>query len=102
MKKSNLVLITKVLLDIMFYSGGLICLSVPYLFRLAGRYYSIFDSYYIPFCIIFMLAGIFALAILRELRLMFKTVIKEDPFVRGNVISLKKMGYYAFAIAISM
>lgn len=102
MKKSNLVLITKALLDIMFYSGGLICLSVPYLFRLAGRYYSIFDSYYIPFCIIFMLAGIFALAILRELRLMFKTVIKEDPFVRGNVISLKKMGYYAFAIAISM
>jgi len=49
-----------------------------------------------------MLAGVFALAILRELRLMFRTVIKENPFVRGNVISLKRMGYYAFVIALIM
>jgi hypothetical protein len=33
---------------------------------------------------------------------MFRTVIKENPFVRENVVSLKKMGYYAFVIAAAM
>ena len=102
MKRSTLILFTKGLLDFMFFSGLLICLSVPFLFKLAGRYYSIFERYYIPFSIIFMLAGAFALAILRELRLMFRTVINENPFVKGNVISLKRMGYYAFIIALFM
>ena len=102
MKKSTLVLLTKGLLDFMFYSGIIICLSVPFLFRLAGRYFNIFDKFYIPFTIIYMIAGVFALAILRELCLMFRTVVKEDPFVRGNVISLSRMGYYAFVIALAM
>ena len=102
MKRSTLILFTKGLLDFMFFSGLLICLSVPFLFKLAGRYYSIFERYYIPFSIIFMLAGAFALAILRELRLMFHTVINENPFVKENVISLKRMGYCAFVIALFM
>ena len=102
MKKSALIRFTKGLLDFMFFSGILICLGVPFLFKLAGKYYSIFDRYYLPFCIIFMLAGVFALAILGELIRMFRTVIKENPFVKGNIISLKKMGYYSFVIAVSM
>lgn len=102
MKKSALIRFTKGLLDFMFFSGILICLGVPFLFKLAGKYYSIFDRYYLPFCIIFMLAGVFALAILGELIRMFRTVIKENPFVKNNIISLKKMGYYSFVIAVSM
>lgn len=102
MKKSSLILFTKRLLDFMLYAGILICLSVPFLFKLAGKYYSIFDRFYIPFTIIFMLAGVFALAILSELCKMFRTVINADPFVKENVNSLKNMGYYAFIIAISM
>lgn len=102
MKKFTLILFTKGLLDFMFYIGIIVCLGVPFLFKLAGRYYSIFDKYYIPFTIIFMVAGVFALAILRELCLVFQTVIKKNPFVRGNVISLKKMGYFAFVIALAM
>ncbi|HHT87997.1 MAG TPA: DUF2975 domain-containing protein [Clostridiales bacterium] len=102
MKKSTLVLVTKGLLDFMFYSGIITCLSVPCLFKLAGEYYKIFDTYYFPFTVIFMIAGVFALAILRELRLMFRTVIKEDPFVMSNVVSLKRMGFYAFIIAAAM
>jgi len=102
MKKFSLVLFTKGLLDFMFFSGIIICISVPFLFRLAGRYINIFDRYYVPLSIIFIISGIFALAILSELRKMFKTVINEDPFVRENVISLKKMGIYAFVIAVLM
>ena len=49
-----------------------------------------------------MISGLFALAILWELRAMFRTVIKEDPFVTSNVTSLKRMGYYAFVIVAAM
>ena len=54
MKKSTLILFTKHLLDFMFFSGILVCLGVPFIFKLAGRYFTIFDRYYIPFCIIYI------------------------------------------------
>ncbi|CRZ34743.1 DUF2975 family protein [Herbinix hemicellulosilytica] len=102
MKKFSLVLFTKGLLDFMFFSGIIICISVPFLFKHAGRYINIFDLYYVPLSIIYIISGIFALAILSELRKMFKTVINENPFIRENVTSLKKMGIYAFVIAVLM
>lgn len=102
MKKTPLVLFTKGLLDFMFYSGAVIVIGFPWLFKLAGRYFSIFDRYYLPFCIIFMVSGIFALLIIRDLRRMLYTVVKADPFVRENVRSLKRMGNCAFIIAILM
>jgi hypothetical protein len=49
-----------------------------------------------------MIAGIFALIILWELRKMFKSVMKENPFVIENVISLKRMGICSFVITICM
>jgi hypothetical protein len=86
----------------MFYTGIVICVTVPLTFQKVGNYYSAFDDYYLPFCIIFMVAGVFALVILWELRNMFKTVISEDPFVKENVRSLKRMGICAFVIAVAM
>ena len=102
MSRNPLVRFTKVLLDFMFFSGMIVCLTVPFSFKIVGRYYQIFDQYYIPFCIIFFIAGMFAIVILWELRNMFKTVIKEDPFVRENVKSLKRMGGSAFFITGAM
>mgnify|MGYP000073380846 CR=1 FL=1 len=102
MKRFSLVLFTKWLLDFMFFSGIIVCLAVPFLFKFAGKYIGTFDRFYIPLCIIFILAGIFALAILWELRKMFKTVINENPFIRENVNSLKRMGVCAFIIAVLM
>jgi hypothetical protein len=86
----------------MFYSGIIVCVTVPFTFRLVGRYYSAFDKFYLPFCIIFIIAGAFAIMILWELRTMFKTVIREDPFIFENVKSLKIMGVCAFVISICM
>lgn len=102
MSKSPLVRITKVLLDFMFYVGIVVCVTVPLLFKFAGRYYKIFEEFYLPFSIIFFVAGLFALIIVWELRTIFKTVIKEDPFVRENVRSLKRMGISSFCIALMM
>jgi hypothetical protein len=86
----------------MFFTGIVICAGVPFIFRQASKIFSIFEKYYTPFCIIFMLAGIFALAIIWDLRNMFRTVIRENPFVRENVVSLKRMGICAFIISFIM
>lgn len=102
MSKNPLIRLTKWVLDIMFYLGIVVCITVPFTFKLVGKYYKIFQQFYFPFCIIFMIAGIFALVILRELRNIFKTVLREDPFVRENVASLNRMGISAFCIAVTM
>lgn len=102
MQRNTLAYFTKYLLDFMFITGIVICLTVPFIFKQAGIYIPIIEENYIPFCIIFMLAGLFALLILWNLRMMFKTVISGDPFVADNVVSLKRMGIYSFVIAILM
>ncbi len=102
MSKSPLVRVNKILLDFMFYVGIVVCVTVPLSFRVAGRYFKIFEEFYIPFCIIFIIAGVFALVIVWELRTIFKTVMKENPFVRENVRSLKRMGISSFCIAFMM
>jgi len=101
MSRSSLVRFTKILLDFMFYTGIIVCATVPFTFQKVGEFYSVFDKYYTPFCIIFMIAGVFALVILWELRNIFKSII-SDPFVKENVKSLKRMGQCAFIIAATM
>jgi hypothetical protein len=86
----------------MFLSGIFVCVGVPFIFKEAGKFMPIFKDNYIPFCIIFMIAGVFALIILWNLRKIFQTVISEDPFVRENVVALKRMGICAFIIALIM
>lgn len=102
MKLKPLVRFTKYLIDFMFISGIFICAGMPFLFWQVGKYITVFQEYYIPFCVIFMVAGVFALIILWNLRGMFKTVISEDPFIKENVNALKRMGICSFVIALIM
>ncbi len=98
--KDRLTVITKVILDIMFFGGILVTATVPISFYWYGKYFnSWFKTFYFQLVILFILAGIFAVLILGELRRMFKTVLADDCFVRENVVSLKKMGNYSFVIA---
>ena len=80
---------TKALLDILFYAGIAVTVSLPWTMRWAARFYPSF-------------AGVCAVLILFELRRMLKTVVSGDCFVRQNVSSLCRMAYYAFAIAALM
>lgn len=100
MENKKLVYFTKWILDFMFYSGCILCLSLPFLFKIAGRYIEVFKTYYVEMCILFFMSGLFAIFIIRELRKMFITVIKEDCFVESNVIGLRKMGKCSFLIAV--
>ncbi len=91
---------TKVLLDIMYYGGYLVTLTVPFSIHIYGKYFDMyFEKHYVPLCVLFFLSGILAILIIRELRKMFRSVLEDNCFVRENVDSLRKMGTYSFAIA---
>lgn len=98
MKDSRITRVTKYILDIMFFIGMVVTLTLPVSMHYYGRYNSFFEKYYIQMVIIFFLSGVFAVLILGELRKMFRTVLADDCFVKANVESLNRMGLYSFAI----
>ena len=100
MKKENIVRITKFLLDFMFFSGILITISLPVTLPwVADLYLEALRAHYREYVVIYFALGILAVAILVELRKMFRTVLREDCFVDENVVSLQRMGTYSFIIA---
>ena len=98
--KDKLTLFTKFLLDVMFYAGIVVIVTLPFSIRFYGNYNSYFANNYYSLCVIFFLSGIFAILIIQQLRKMFTTVINSDCFVRENVASLEKMSIYSFFIAV--
>lgn len=96
--KDKITVFTKMILDMMFYGGILITLSLPYTIYLLGKYLEKFQVHYAELVVIYFILGILALFIIRELRKMFRTVLRDDCFVKENVISLQKMSVYSFLI----
>ena len=103
MKRETVIVFTKCLLDIMFFAGIIVTLVLP----LPGVVQKItdffdfhdFEGRYTEIIVIYFVLGILACLILGELRKMFRTVLKEDCFVKENVVSLQRMGTYSFVIA---
>ena len=98
--KDKLTLFTKFLLDVMFYGGILVTVTLPLSIKCYGNYNSYFADNYYSLCVILFLSGIFAILIIRQLRKMFATVIADDCFIRENVTSLERMSIYSFFIAV--
>lgn len=98
MRDSKITRVTKSILDLMFFLGILVTLTLPVSMHYYGKYNEYFEKFYIHMVIIFFMSGIFAVMIIGELRRMFRTVIEDDCFVKANVDSLNKMGIYSFAI----
>lgn len=101
MKEKRLSQFTKYCLDFMFYTGILVTIMVPVLFRFFGRYFpNVEGENYVPMCVIFMVCGVLAIWIIYYLRKIFSTILKEDCFVEENVTALKRMGIASFFISI--
>ncbi len=100
MKKETLSRLTKYFLDFMFYAGIIVTATLPFSIRFLGKYILGFEEHYGEMVIIYFVLGIAALVIIRELRKIFKTVIRKDCFVRDNVVSLDKMFKWSFFIAL--
>ena len=98
-KKFTLAKGTKYLLDIMFYSGILVTVSLPLSLKYIGKYLGAVEEHYLPAVIIFAILGVLALLLINELRKMFRTVLQENCFVPENVASLRRMGALSFFIA---
>lgn len=98
--RNKLTIVTKYILDVMFYGGMAAILCVPLLYRLIIPYEKEVEKNYISLCVIMMVCGVLAVLIIYELRRIFRTVLADDCFVRENVTSLKKMGNYSFGIAL--
>ena len=99
-QRKGLTIGTKYLLDFMFYAGILVTASLPISLKKIGEYLPTVIEHYEESVIIYFVLGVSACVLLRELRRIFRTVLKENCFVQENVVSLRKMGNWSFFIAL--
>ena len=97
-KKRRLTVITKYLLDFLFFVCILTTVTLPFSIRWVGRYLPRLAEHYWAMLVIYIILGIFATALIYELRKIFRTVLKENCFVQENVKSLRRMGNVSFLI----
>lgn len=101
MKKETVVVITKFLLDFMYFAGMIVTISLPWSVKWLGDFFE-YENYidrYKEVVVIYFILGILAILIIGELRKIFRTVLADDCFVKENVVSLQRMGTYSFIIA---
>ncbi|MGL4606323.1 MAG: DUF2975 domain-containing protein [Eubacteriaceae bacterium] len=98
-KNSPVHYLTKIIVDILFYSGILCCLTLPFLIRFFVGY-EYFQIESIILYLILFPSGICAVFILWQLKAIFKTMLNDNPFVKENIICLRKMGVASFLISI--
>jgi len=91
---------TKVLIDIMFFGGILICAAVPFIMPAIARFFGYSEKAVLPLGAILLSSGLCALYIVWQLKAIFKTLLGGDPFVGANVSCLRKCSVASFLIAI--
>lgn len=101
MKYERIKKLTKLILDIMFFTGIIVLLTLPIWLRFAGTHYSKdIEIHYLAMLIVFAVSGLNGLLIVNELRKMMKTVLEANCFVEDNVKSLRRMERYSLVISI--
>lgn len=100
MKKESIIRITKYLLDFMFFAGIIVTITLPFSAKWLINYLPDLEARYTEYVILYFVLGVLAIAVLGELRKMFRTVLADNCFVYDNVVSLQRMGTYSFMIAL--
>ena len=101
MKYERIKKLTKLILDIMFFKGIIVLLTLPIWLRFAGTHYSKdIEIHYLAMLIVFAVSGLNGILIVNELRKMMKTVLEANCFVEDNVKSLRRMARYSLVISI--
>lgn len=98
--KDKYFLITKCLVNVMFFGGIFATIVCPLFLKLYSTIDELYAKYYWLMVVYFLISGVFACLIEYELRKMMKSVEAENCFIHDNVTSLSRMGNYGFAIAI--
>ncbi|MCL2336689.1 MAG: DUF2975 domain-containing protein [Firmicutes bacterium] len=92
--------LTKILVDIMFYSGILSCLAMPFIMPSLTERLGYGPDVVAPYTVILLLSGLCALYIVWQLKTIFKTLLGGNPFVEKNVGCLRRCAVASFVIAI--
>lgn len=100
MKRESIIRITKYLLDFMFFAGIIVTVTLPFSAKWLINYLPDLEARYTEYVILYFVLGVLAIAVLGELRKMFRTVLADNCFVYDNVVSLQRMGTYSFMIAL--
>ena len=82
----------KTMLDFMYYSGCVVCVGLPIIFRYMGKWYHVFQTNYVEMCILFFAAGALAVLIIGELRKMFGMVLQDTWLFSGSVMDNLRYG----------
>ena len=97
----KLIRFTKIVLDIMFFGGIIVFITLPLTLKFLGKYYSdSINEHFLLMLIVFGISGILGIIIISQLRRMMKTVIEESCFVYENVKSLNVMAISSLCISI--
>lgn len=92
--------IVKRFLDLIFFGGIAILLTLPYLLNWYMDYLRGYISERYWFLLPFLyITGFLALIIVNELRKIFNTLNRRDPFHTDNVKSFKRLSICCFTIA---
>ena len=92
--------LTKILIDLMFYGGIVICVALPALMPHALQFFGYPPEARWLFTGILGAAGLCTVYILYQLKAIFKTLLGGDPFVYRNISCLRKCGVASFLISI--
>ncbi len=93
--------LVKCILDLIFIGGIMILLSLPISLKwyLGYSYLGFNMDIYYFLLVLLVITGILALVIVYEIRKIFYTLKRKNPFVLENVKSLKHMGIASFLIS---
>ncbi len=91
----------KILLDLIFIGGIGIFISLPKSLKwyLQSSFVYLNDKIYFYLLALIAITGIFCLMLVYEVRKIFKTLERKDPFMIDNVKSLDKIGLFCFLIS---
>lgn len=90
----------KYMLDVVFTGGILIFISLPITLKwYFNAIYRINNEVYWFLLGFLYITGLFSLVIVYEMRRIFLTLNRKDPFMMDNVTSLKRMALSSFIIA---
>ncbi len=92
--------IAKTLVDVLFYAGIAVVISVPWWSTFICDFLGYSQMQYYTVVAMLMLSGICALYIIYNLKAMFKTLIGKNPFVEENVQAFRKIAVACVLIAV--
>jgi uncharacterized phage infection (PIP) family protein YhgE len=91
---------TKVSIDILFFIAIICCILVPFSSPWLFRYFGIVESSAFFAKAVLLASGISCIYILWQLKVIFKTLMKGNPFIHSNVSCLRKIALACLAISI--